>query len=171
MSKILVSFVAPTQARAGQIIMTTAAADHGSLLGQCACTLWAGGRAASDHKRHRHAKPPGTPHAHAPRYWIKTSFCRRRQNCQGVGSPCTSNDSPASHDRSARAIRSRKCFSPSLFAALVSSVIDPFLKDGDSFLHGDNTIEASCDALTVPLDHDDRSGHRHPYCSGHLYAF
>ena len=90
---------------------------------------------------------------------------------RGVESPCTSNDSPTSHDRSARAIRSRKCFSPSLFAALGSSVIDPFLKDGDSFLHGDNTIEASCDALTVPLDHDDRSGHRHPYCSGHLYAF
>ena len=85
MSKILVSFVAPTQARAGQIIMTTAAADHGSLLGQCACTLWAGGRAASDHKRHRHAKPPGTPHAHAPRYWIKTSFYRRRDKLPGGG--------------------------------------------------------------------------------------
>ena len=69
--------------RAGQIVTTTAAADHGSLLGQCACTLWAGGR--SDRRRHPSARPPGTPHAHAPRYWIKTSFYRRRDKLPGGG--------------------------------------------------------------------------------------
>ena len=114
-----------------------------------------GGTRQRDHLvRHTHT-PPGIG--------SKRVFVAGDKTAREVGSPCTSNDSPASHDRSARAIRSRKCFSPSLFTALGSSVIDSFLKDGDSFLHGDDTVKASCDALAIPLDHDDRSGHWHPY--------
>ena len=44
---------------------TPPAANRRFLLGERRCTLLAGGR--PHHKRHRHAKPHGSPHAHAPK--------------------------------------------------------------------------------------------------------